>query len=319
MKLSQDWQKERELLFKKSGRKPKINVVLSELKDLEKQIKEGKEKNDQYLPLLARRRSLESEISVMEKEKELLSDKRENLVSVNENWDTLVHFYDVEKRLSQLNDLDFPPNGLEQMNELKIEERQTSAYLDTLQSKQKNLHEKLESKDLDLTLREDIPYMEKLLSQQSSYLKWKEESGERSRELRMVQSKISDTIRELGLQIEMENIPSLNTSLVMSENIQQTLDHQTKLLHERESLDKLQEEEMEELQAIEKKCENLEERLMEEDGYQELQRKVKALTGKHSTREQMEWVNLQLKEAEENYNRKKLPIRIRCLSVGEHS
>ncbi|MGG4167087.1 AAA family ATPase [Rossellomorea vietnamensis] len=316
LKLSQDWQKERELLFKKSGRKPKINVVLSQLKDLEKQVKEGKEKNDQYLPLIARRGSLESDISAMERKKELLSEKRENLISVNENWDTLVQFYDVENRLSVLNDLDFPPNGLERMNELKIEERQTSAYLETLKSKQKNLQEKLESNDLDLTLSEDIPYMEKLLSQQSSYLKWKEESSERSRELRMVQSKISDTIRELGLQIDMENIPSLNTSLMMSENIQQALDHQTKLLHEQESLDKLQEEEMEELQAIEKKCENLEKRLMEEDEYQELQRKVKALTGRHSTKEQMEWVNLQVKEAEENYSRKKASYSYQMLISG---
>ncbi|MEI2663628.1 ATP-binding protein [Rossellomorea sp. LJF3] len=316
LKLSQDWQKERELLFKKSGRKPKINVVLSQLKDLEKQVKEGKEKNDQYLPLIARRKSLESEISALEKEKELLSDKRENLVSVNENWDTLVQFNDVKKRLSQLKNLEFPSNGLERMNELKIEERQTSAYLETVKSKQKNLQEKLESKDLDLTLREDIPFIEELLSRQSSYLKWKEESGERSRELKMVQSKISDIIRELGLQIEMENIPSLNTSLMMSENIQQALDHQTKLLHERESLEKLQEEEMEELQSIERKCENLEQRLMEEDEYQELQRKVKVLTGKHSTREQMEWVNLQVKEAEENYTRKKASYSYQMLISG---
>ncbi|PFG07185.1 uncharacterized protein YhaN [Bacillus sp. es.034] len=316
LKLSQDWQKERELLFKKSGRKPKINVVLSELKDLEKQVKEGKEKNDQYLPLIGRRRTLESEITALEKEKELLSDQRENLISVNENWDTLVQFNDVEKRLSQLKDPEFPPHGLERMNELKIEERQTSAYLETLKSKQQNLQEKLESKDLDLTLREEIPYMEELLSRQSSYLKWKEESGERSRELRMVQSKISDTIRELGLQIEMENIPSLNTSMMMSENIQQALEHQTKLLHERESLEKLQAEEMEELQTIESKCEDLEKRLMEEDEYQELQRKVKALTGKHSTREQMEWVNLQVREAEENYSRKKASYSYQMLLSG---
>ncbi|OXS55186.1 uncharacterized protein YhaN [Bacillus sp. V-88] len=316
LKLSQDWQKEREQLFKKSGRKPRINVVLSQLKDLEKQVKEGKEKNDQYMPLIARRRSLESEISDLEKKKELLSDEREHLISVNENWDTLVQFNDVEKRLSLLKDLEFPSDGLERMNELKIEERQTSAYLETLISKQKNLLEKLESNDLDLSLREDIPFMEELLSRQSSYLKWKEESGERSRELRMIQSKISDTIRELGLQIEMENIPSLNTSLMMSENIQQALDHQTKLLHERESLDRLKEDEMEELQIIERKCENLEQRLMEEDEYQELQRKVKALTDKHSTREQMEWMNLQVKEAEENYSRKKASYSNQMLFSG---
>jgi uncharacterized protein YhaN len=317
LQLEQDWQKEREQLFKKSGRKPKINEVLSQLKALEKQVREGKEKNDQYLPLIVRRRSLESDIAAMEREKELLLDKRENLVSANENWDTLVQFKQVENRLSQLKDIDFPSKGLERLNGLKMEERQTSAYLETLRTKQKNLQKKLESKELDLSLRGEIPFIEKLLSQQTFYLKWKEESGERNRELKIVQRKMNDTIRELGLQIEMQNIPTLNTSLMMSENIQQAVERQSKLLHERESLQMQQKEEMEELQEIERECESLENRLMEEDKYQELQQKVKAHSAMHSSREQIKWMNLQVKEAEENYTRKKSSFSLQLVtSIG---
>ena len=316
LKLAQDWQKEREQLFKKSGRKPKINQALSELKALEKQVREEKEKNDQYMPLIARRRSLESDISSMEKEKEILSEKRGNLVSVSENWDTLIQFKEVEERISQLEGIEFPAKGLERLNKMKVEERQTSAYLETLIKKQAKLKQKLEEEDLDLSLREDIPFIEKVLSEQTFYLKWREEISERGRELKMVQSQIKDTIRELGLHIEMEEIPALNTSLMMSENIQQALERQSKLLHERESLYKLQDDEAEELQAIEKKCELLENQLMEEDEFQELQRKVKADSGKQSTWEQMKWMNMQVKESEENYRRKKASFSYQMLISG---
>ncbi|PFA62583.1 hypothetical protein CN378_20375 [Bacillus sp. AFS015802] len=305
LKQEQDWQKERDQLFKKSGRKPKINEVLSQLKALEKRVREGKEKNEQYLPLIARRRSLEAAISAMEREKGELSVRRENLVSANENWDTLTQFKEAEERLSQLKDIDFPAKGLERLNELKIAERQTSAYLETLIEKQEKLQEKLEEEKRNFSLKDDIPFMEKMLSQQSLYQKWKERSGERSRELKILQRKINDTIRELGLKIEMENIPGLNTSLMMSENIEQALERQSKLLHDLESLKKLQEEAAEELQAVEKKCESLETRLMEEDEYQELQRKVKAHSAGAASREQINWMNMQVKEAEGNYHRKK--------------
>jgi uncharacterized protein YhaN len=314
LQMEQGWQKEREQLFKKSGRKPKINELISQLKALENQVREGKEKNDQYLPLITRLRALESDIRTMEREKEILFVKRENLVSADENWDTLVQFKEVEKRISQLKDIDFPVKGLDRLSELKMDERQTAAYLETLSTKQLNLQKKLESKELDLSLRGEIPFMEKILSQQTFYLRWKEESVERSRELNIVQRKMNDTIRELGLQIEMGKIPTLNTSLLMYENIQQAMERQSKFLHEKESLQMQQKEEEEELQSIVRKCESLENRLMEEDEYQELQRKVKAHSALHSSREQIKWMNLQVKEAEENYIRKKSSFSFQLFS-----
>ena len=305
LQLEQEWQKEREQLFKKSGRKPKINEMLSQLKSLEKQVREGKEKNDQYLPLIAGRRSLESNISTMETEKEELTEKREDLVSTLENWETLTQFKEVEERLSQLKDIEFPSKGVERLNELKIEERQTSAYLETLITKQVKLQQKLETEDLELSLRDDVPLMEKMLAEQTYYLKWKEENSERDRELKVVRKKINDSIRELGLQVEFEDIPTLDTSMMMSDHIQQAVERQSKLLHEQESLQKHYEEELEELHIIERKCESLENRLMAEDEYQDLQRTVKAQSRHQASRDQVQWMNMQVKESEESYSRKK--------------
>ncbi|MGM0753337.1 MAG: ATP-binding protein [Bacillota bacterium] len=316
LKLDQNWQKEREQLFKKSGRKPQINTVLTHLKSLENQVREGKEKNEQYLPLIAKRQSLEASVTSMEAEKADLTEKKQYLVSVNENWDSLTGFKRVKERLSQLEVIDFPAKGLERLNELKTEERQVSAHLESLMVKQEKLQHRLESEEIDTSLNEDLPYMEKIISQQSFYLKWKEESSERSRELRTVRSKINDTIRELGLTVEMEEIRSLDTSLMMSDRIHNALDQQSKLLHERDNLQKHYEEEKEELRLIETKCDDLEDRLMKEDEYQELQRTVKNQSSRQASRDQAHWMNLQVKEAEERFTRKKASFSQQLLLIG---
>ncbi|MFC7784852.1 AAA family ATPase [Rossellomorea sp. GCM10028870] len=316
LQLEQNWQKEREQLFKKSGRKPMINTVLTQLKSLEKQVREGKEKNEQYRPLIAKQQSLETRVSSMEAEKADLTEKKQNLVSVNENWDSLSGFKRVKERLAQLEAIEFPAKGLELLNELKTEERQVSAYLESLMAKQEKLQNKLESEEIDTSINEDLPFMEKIMSQQSFYLKWKEESSERSRELKTVRSKINDTIRELGLTVEMEEIQSLDTSLMMSDRIQNALDQQSKLLHERDSLHKHYEEEKEELHRIESKCDDLEERLMEEDEYQELQRTVKSQSSRQVSRDQAHWMNMQVKEAEERFSRNKASLSQQLLLIG---
>ncbi|NMH69576.1 AAA family ATPase [Bacillus sp. RO3] len=316
LQMDQDWQKERERLFKKSGRKPMINTVLTELKSLEKQVREGKEKNERFSLLIEKQQALKAQISSMEEETASLREERENLISVNENWNTLIGFARMEQRMLQLEEVVFPPRGLEHFNELKTEERQVSAYLETLKEKQGNLQKKIESAEIDKTLREDIPFLEKILSHQSFYLKWKEESSERDSELKAVRNKINGTIRELGLTVDFTDVPKLDTSMMMSDNIQQALDKHSKLLHERESLQNLYEEAKEELYLIESKCDRLEERLMEEDEYQQLQRSVKAKSSKQASRDQADWVNLQVKRGEERFIRKKASFTRQLLAMS---
>ncbi|BCB02922.1 ATP-binding protein [Bacillus sp. KH172YL63] len=305
LQVEQDWQKEREQLFKKSGRKPRINTVLNELKSLEKEVREGRENNEQYRPLIEQRRSLESDISSLEAEKKTLGARKDELTSVNENWETLARFKDVEERLNELEGIDFPIKGLDRLNELKREERQLSASLETLKGKQEKLLKKLSADEESDTYVNERPFMEKMLSRQAFYMKWREENAERMKELKNLRAKIDDTIRELGLHIDVENIPELETGMMMADRIEQAVERQTELLHEQKSLHKVYEEEEDTLHLIEQKCDSLEDRLMEEEEYQELQRTVKAQSAQKASYEQMQWLNMQMKDAEESYRRKK--------------
>ncbi|WP_064091732.1 ATP-binding protein [Rossellomorea aquimaris] len=316
LQLEQHWQKERERLFKKSGRKPFINQALNELKSLEKQVKEAKGKNEQYIPLLKEQNSLESLIVSLETEKEEKIQEKNGLQSALEHWGTLQEYNRITEQLAETSEMDFPAKGLERFNELKTEERQVSAYLETLLSKQKSLKEKLENESVDPILLEGTPLIENLLSQQPLYMKWKDEESELSRESKTIRTKINETVRELNLQVEVEDLPAFNTSLMMFERIQQTIEKKSKLKYERENMTSNIHSVREEIQRTEEKCESIETRLLIEDEYQALQKSVKDQSANQVSLEQVKWVETQVGEVEQNYTRKKKSFSQQLIFTG---
>jgi uncharacterized protein YhaN len=298
LQMEQQWQKEREQLFKKSGRKPVINSKLFELKAMDKQVAEAREKNKQYGPLLEERQSLESSISSLTNEKESLAEERDRLQVIDEHWDVLSEYESISKKLSNMESLSYPAKGAERLKELKVEWRQASSYLETLISKQKKLEEKLESVQMPARFTQEIHQVESFLSQQSIFMKWLDDLDEFRRETKIVKNKVSETIRELNLQIAEEDIPSINTSLLRGERIEWVLQGFNKLQNESENLKKQYESELETMQKIEGKCAELEVLLLKEEDYQALQKKVKQQSAKQVSIQQKIWIENQIDEGE---------------------
>ncbi|NQD68908.1 AAA family ATPase, partial [Bacillus haikouensis] len=273
LQMEQQWQKERELLFKKTGRKPVINSKVIELKAMDKQVAEAKEKNKQYGPLLEERHSLESSISSLINEKESLAEERDRLNVIDEHWYVLSEYVSISRKISSMESLSYPAKGTERLNGLKVEWRQASSYLETLVSKQNKLEEKLESVQMPVKFTEEIHQVESFLSQQSIFMKWLDDLDDIRRETKIVTNKVSETLRALNLQIAEEDIPSINTSLLMGERIELAIQKFDKLQNESENLKKQYDAEIETMQRIEGKCAELEELLMEEEDYQVLQKK----------------------------------------------
>ncbi|MGR3763426.1 AAA family ATPase [Rossellomorea sp. NS-SX7] len=298
LQMEQQWQKEREQLFKRSGRKPVINTKLNELKGLEKQVREAKEKNKQYGPLLKEKHVRESAISSMEVEKESLIQEKEGLLVIEEHWDSLTEYVSTSTKLSTFEEISYPPNGAERLNGLKMEWRQASSYLESLDLKQKKLKEKLEAVQRSSEFTADIHQAESLISQQSIFMKWMDDLDEISRETKAVKYKVSEAMRELDLNIAEKDIPSINTSLFMGERIEQVLQDKSKLQNEGESLEDQIEAEYEARRSIERKCDELEELLMKEEEYHALQKKAKKNSSRQASLQQKMWIQDQLDEGD---------------------
>jgi uncharacterized protein YhaN len=316
LQMDQQWQKEREQLFKKSGRKPVLNTKLNELKAQEKQVSEAKEKNKQYGPLLEEKQSLETAIDSLEEEKESLAQERDCLHVIEEHWDILTEYVSTSVKLSGLEEISYPAKGAERLNELKTEWRQASSYLETLDSKQKNLEEKLEAIQLPPQFLAEIPQVESFLSQQSIFMKWNDNLGEISREIKTVKTRVSETMRELDLDIVENKIPSINTSMLLNERIEEALQEKNKLQNERETIKKQLEAESEAMKTVERKCDELEELLLKEEEYQSLQRKVKQQSSNQASLQQKIWVENQLDEVEKEVQARRKSFSNQTLYSG---
>lgn len=316
LQMEQQWQKERELLFKKTGRKPVINSKVIELKAMDKQVAEAKEKNKQYGPLLEERHSLESSISSLINEKESLAEERDRLNVIDEHWYVLSEYVSISRKISSMESLSYPAKGTERLNGLKVEWRQASSYLETLVSKQNKLEEKLESVQMPVKFTEEIHQVESFLSQQSIFMKWLDDLDDIRRETKIVTNKVSETLRALNLQIAEEDIPSINTSLLMGERIELAIQKFDKLQNESENLKKQYDAEIETMQRIEGKCAELEELLMEEEDYQVLQKKVKQKSARQASLQQEIWVENQIDEGEKELRSKRKSFSQQILYSG---
>ncbi|MEG9296241.1 AAA family ATPase [Mangrovibacillus sp. Mu-81] len=316
LQMEQQWQKEREQLFKKTGRKPVINSKLNELKAMDKLVAEAREKNKEYGPLLEERHSLESSICILTNEKESLAAERDRLYVIEEHWDVLSDYAAISKKLSTMESLAYPAKGTERLNGLKAEWRQTSSYLETLISKQKKLEEKLESVQMHTQFTEELHQVETLLSQQSIFMKWLDDLEEIRLETKISINRVSETIRELNLQLFEKDIPSINTSLLMRERIERSLQGFSRLQNESENLKKQYEAELETMHRIESKCDDLEEILMKEEDYQALQKKMKQQSVKQVSLQQKIWVENQIDEREKELRSKRKSFSQQILYSG---
>ncbi|MFD2681053.1 ATP-binding protein [Bacillus seohaeanensis] len=308
--METSWKKEMDTLFKKAGRKPTINKMLVELKQLEKEIKNTKEKNDQYTYLLNERKSMLKALEKADNDKEQYQNVHSSLVFLMENWELLEEYHTDSAKLASLQKKDFPVNGLERLNELKRESRVLEAYLETLLEKQELIQRKLDIHKQDSHLPEPIGQLQQYLDQQPLFIKWQDQIIDHEREIQQVTDKQKDIIRELGLGINVNDVPEIDTSLIVSEKINRFIDRKLTLENSKQVLMTSLETEKKELHKTEKQCEEIESQLLSEEEYKVLQQSVKQQSSVSSIRQQLDWTEQQIKST--NRNRHKKP----SMSIG---
>ncbi|MEW5569044.1 ATP-binding protein [Rossellomorea marisflavi] len=273
MQMEQAWKKEQEQLFKRSGRKPVINALFAELTSLEKKLKEAKGRNDRYAPLHVEKEEAGTRIEQLDQKLKVLQERKHALVQIRENWDALSERVYTSERLEQIDDFPFPEKGLHRLDECKREIRKVEAQIETLQHKRDIFLERLEG---DPIVGEgERSFLEEKVASQTSFQKWIHDLEDHRREVGAIESGIREIRRELSLSMEVEEAASINISFSMNERINDAIEEKTEILHEREHNRKKRAEAQAIRERIERDCDAAESRLMEEEAFQDLQRKMK--------------------------------------------
>ncbi len=317
--LEDTWEKEQSQLFKKSGKKPEINQLIHELRVEEKALKVAKDKNQEYKPLQDDKQRIIAENKQLEGNLEKLE---ENLIQHKElvqAWDLYQEYYVLKEKLERLKEYEsFPSNGLNRYKTLIERRNNCQLGLETLQKKHQSLKEKCNAFTPNSLIVDKYSTLESLVSNYSHVVSWQERLADISRRLSHTEEQINDSIRELDLSIKSyEDIISIDTSMVKSEEVKTLLDQRLQLEHQVEQVRKSEKIEIVKLQKLEEKCSGVERELLEEGEFQSLVKKKKQLEEQQKKSEKIEWLTNQIRILEGQKSSSSLiPVLFFTLSIS---
>lgn len=128
LKLEVQMEKEMDELFKKSGRKPLINVKMKELRALEIDLQEEQKKVVEYTPAINRIHEIDERLTVLNEQQDQHQEQLKQL-SLHRQLLPLHHKKEMlASRLTQLGTTDFPPDGIRRFESFtgKIDEAEVT-------------------------------------------------------------------------------------------------------------------------------------------------------------------------------------------------
>ncbi|WP_213423899.1 ATP-binding protein [Bhargavaea massiliensis] len=128
-------EKEMDGLFKKSGRVPRMNVLLNELKEIEDKIGEYRKKSDDYAPMKKRAADLALRLKEIAEEEAALTADQERLSVLRQAAPLEIERLQAEKELREIGDAPFPADGIRRYEALKDRKMAADAAIRNLQER----------------------------------------------------------------------------------------------------------------------------------------------------------------------------------------
>lgn len=160
-RLESQLEKEMAVLFKKSGRNPEINVLADELRAIEGELKEYRQRTELYSPYLERLREIEQRLTAIEAEETAVDQNRKQLGKWQQAAPLLRDKTAVAEQIKALGLNQFPVDGKRQMDRLVDKLSETKANLEHLTNLYNNLPE--------LGAGESITTLENLLNREADW------------------------------------------------------------------------------------------------------------------------------------------------------
>lgn len=260
--LENGLQKQMELLFKPSGKKPELNQKLAEMKESTRQLQKAKESENEYNEFLHHQERLSNEIA---EQRTRLEKIRSHLIHLKD-WRRLLpsiqELSGINGRLSELRERPFPAGGTKRMETIEAELVAKSAMLKTQSTKLsalKDERQKLTYQEDWLLKEAEVHQMERPIEHCESL---EEEIRAKSIELKHLDARMYKLQEELHMNLEEETIASLDTSVFRKEEIKKLELEMSTLKKRKSELDFQFEQEKLKLDQVEKTMELYESKLL---------------------------------------------------------
>ncbi|MFL6560341.1 MAG: AAA family ATPase, partial [Bacillus sp. (in: firmicutes)] len=245
-------QKELDVRFKPSGKKPLVNEKLQEVHEINRELKIAESKTKEYTNLIEKKEMLQQEMTeisgslqdIDEKIEKLNEWKRIESVVKDEKW--------IKKELNELGEIGFPARGIERIEKINQLIHPYTAELNSTAERIDNLKKELAAIEPDLSFLKDEPTIISLIDQVPLYEQWKQEKLQCETKLSAFEEELSVTREKLHLSINENDVSSINTNIYMKNQVEVVSRKSQKLAEVKEELEKRHQEEKGLLEEIEK-------------------------------------------------------------------
>ena len=272
LKVENDLQKELDIRFKPSGKKPLLNEKLAILRDKYSELKKAEKESSQYEELLTLKAKLEKEIEDAEQELEQEEYEKRQLEDWMKIRPIVLEKNEIEKKLEEVEKVTFPQDGVHRWESIKEQ-------LITIEAKIKHHDHKwteIEKELSGITCNEELVKHENTIllaiEKLPVYEQFQQRKLKLQNQLEIVEGEIANLKDQLHLSIEEEFIiENSNTSIFMKEQCANAASKQRHLKEQKVELDNRLREEQTTLESMEETIKELKTRLLSNEERKKLE------------------------------------------------
>lgn len=275
-------QKELEARFKPTGKKPILNEKLQELHEINHELKKASAKNAEYVTLIASKEKTSKDLAdINERLKEIQEQvekwnewKKIEAVVKAEKW--------VEKEIKDLGEIDFPVRGIERLENVRQLILPNQTALNSTRQRIGQIRTELAGIQPDQALLENELAILTALDQVPLSIQLQQEKQHLETKLSDLDNKLAVINERLHLPLSEEEIFSINTNMVVKNQVELVSRKRRKLDEDKEVLEEKYQEETRELTGIKKEVLDVESRCLPKQEREQLEELVKQGNDKHS-------------------------------------
>ncbi len=322
--LENHLQKEMDLLFKKGGRKPVINLLLQRIKNEEKEWKRASELNDQYQNVVKKLEELKQQYIHAVREIEATELKWKHSNEILKKWHYLNERIMIEKSLEKEENLNLPKKGIqrmEQFNEIIYRQRaeleSIERYIEQLKKKIENTSKFQLNDEKKNLANELITHWDKMNHQLQELESLTYSLDIRKKDIHLLKSEL----RLMAGQTEWMNIP---IGVAMKMKMKKVLNNDIEIQAKRKEIERVIQNETQGKTHIDEMITNIEKRLWDEEKYHSYSQLSRNDDHTNKINREKEWTERELnidserlKRLGEDLNKfSRISILAICLFVG---
>ncbi|WP_172372933.1 ATP-binding protein [Sporosarcina jiandibaonis] len=214
-------------LFKKSGRVPKMNLKMKELRELEVSLKEEQEKVEEYAPSISRIHEIEEQLASLRNQDSNHRKQLEQLALHRQRLPLQLKMEALQQQLERLGRTSFPADGIRRLESTTGKLIEAKAAKHRIEQEIAELSTRLPKNNHD----DQLSKIDGLLAKESEWHGWRSTKTSLSDEIRRLESLKQRLLDRLGIKSDdgYQIIIEADVSLRKEEEMHELLNELTRL------------------------------------------------------------------------------------------